>query len=350
MHALWDRGEPSPTYIYRRGDPLSLGRLVGPGVPSVLTDGKTPFDVQPPWPGAKATGRRLAFARWLVQPEQPLTARVMVNRLWKHHFGAGIVKTLGNFGKAGAAPTHPELLDWLAREFQRQGWSMKAMHRLMMTSSTYRQSSAVTPEMARLDPENELCSRMPMTRLDAEALYDTMLLVAGRMDETRFGPADPVQARADGLVTPTGTARGWRRLIYVQQTRKQVLTHLENFDFPAMNPNCLERRDSTTAPQALHLLNNGMVQELAEQFAKRVEREAGADPEKRIDLIHLIALGRQPMKEEKSVGQAALTKLKAHWSTHLAATGRADAAAADIKALTDYCHSIMNSAAFLYVD
>ena len=144
IQALWDRGEPSPTYIYRRGDWLNPGPLVGPGVPSVLTDGKTPFDVKPPWPGAKKTGRRLAFARWLIRPEHPLTARVMVNRIWKHHFGRGIVATLGNFGKAGAPPTHPELLDWLAREFVRSGWSIKAMHRLMVTSSAYRQQSAVS--------------------------------------------------------------------------------------------------------------------------------------------------------------------------------------------------------------
>src|SRR5262249_16503445 len=117
IQALWDRGEPSPTYLYRRGDYLQPGQLVGPGVPSVLTHGKTPFVGGPPWPGAKKTGRRLAFARWLTRPDHPLTARVMVNRLWKHHFGSGIVKTLGNFGKAGARPTHPELLDWLAMEF-----------------------------------------------------------------------------------------------------------------------------------------------------------------------------------------------------------------------------------------
>src|SRR5262249_3966092 len=99
VQALWDRGHPSPTYVYRRGDPLTPGRLVGPGAPSVLTDGKTSFVVKPPWPGAKKTGRRLAFARWLTRPDHPLTARVAVNRVWKHHFGAGIVKTLGNFGK-----------------------------------------------------------------------------------------------------------------------------------------------------------------------------------------------------------------------------------------------------------
>ncbi|MBX9584569.1 MAG: PSD1 and planctomycete cytochrome C domain-containing protein [Gemmataceae bacterium] len=145
IQALWDRGEPWPTHVSRRGDPHAPGPLVGPGVPSALTDGKTPFEVKPPWPGATQTGRRLAFARWLSRPDHPLTARVAVNRLWKHHFGTGIVASLGNFGKAGTPPTHPELLDWLAGEFVRRGWSMKAMHKLIATSTTYRQSSAATP-------------------------------------------------------------------------------------------------------------------------------------------------------------------------------------------------------------
>src|SRR5262249_47972426 len=154
-------------------------------------------------------------------------------------------------------PTHPELLDWLALEFARQGWSFKAMHRLIMTSTTYRQSSAVTPTLAKLDPDNALISRMPLVRLDAESLYDTLLNVARRLDETRFGPADAVQVRPDGLVTPTGSSRGWRRLIYVQHARKNIPTHLENFDYPQMNPNCIERRDSVVALQALHLMNSG---------------------------------------------------------------------------------------------
>jgi hypothetical protein len=344
LHALWDRGEPSPTYTYRRGDPQNLGRLVGPGVPSVLTDGKTPFEVKPPWPGAKSTGRRLAFARWLTRPDHPLTARVAVNRIWKHHFGTGIVKSLGNFGKAGAPPTHPELLDWLAREFVRQGWSFKAMHRLLMTSATYRQSSFVSPEMRKRDPENALYSRVPLTRLDAEALYDTMLLVAGRLDESRFGPGDAVRARADGLMTPAETDRGWRRMIYVQQTRKQVPTHLENFDFPQMNPNCIERRHSTVAPQALHLMNNGMVLRLVEEFARRVQREAGKDAAKQVESVYLIALSRLPSDEEMQVGVKALERLTERWAE------RGEATEASSRALTTYCHAIVNSAAFLYVD
>jgi mono/diheme cytochrome c family protein len=350
IQALWDRGEPSPTYIYRRGDSLNPGRLVGPGVPSVLTDGKTPLEVKPPWQGAKKTGRRSAFARWLIQLEQPLTARVQVNRIWKHHFGAGIVSTLGNFGKAGTPPTHPEFLDWLAKEFVRQGWSIKAMHRLMMTSATYRQRSAVTEELAKLDPANVLYSRMPMTRLDAESLYDTLLFVAGRLDETPFGPATAVQARPDGLVTPAGNERGWRRLIYVQQTRKQIPTHLENFDFPPMNPNCVERRDSTVAPQALHLLNNGMVGQLAEHFARRVSREAGTNPVAAIEKVYWIALSRPPGAEELKAGLEAMRLLTEAWASHCANSGRPDREEARMKSLTTYCHAIMNSAGFLYVD
>jgi hypothetical protein len=343
VQALWDRGEPSPTYVYRRGDPLSPGPLVGPGLPSVLTDGKTPFEVKPPWPGAKKTGRRLAFARWLTQPDHPLTARVAVNRLWKQHFGAGLVKTLGNFGKAGTPPTHPELLDWLAREFVRRGWSFKAMHRLMMTSATYRQSSALTAEQEKADPDNTLCSRMPLVRLDAEQTYDTLLQAAGRLNPEPFGPADAVRARPDGLVTPAETARGRRRLIYVQQARKRLPTHLETFDAPVMNPNCLERRESTVAPQALYLMNNGTIQKLAEEFAARVSREAGADPASQVERVYLIALGRPPDDEEKEAGVAALKRLARSWAGH-------ETGAAAAKGLTTYCHAIMNSAAFLYVD
>lgn len=350
IQALWDRGEPSPTYIYRRGDWMSPGTLVGPGVPSVLTDGRTPFVVTPPWNGAKQTGRRLAFARWLIQPEQPLTARVQVNHIWKHHFGSGIVRTPGNFGRAGMLPTHPELLDWLAREFMQRGWSLKKMHRLMMTSSTYRQSSVLTQRLEESDPQNALVSRMPMVRLDAEALYDSLLLVAGRLDETRFGPADPVASRADGLVTPAGTERGWRRSIYVQQLRKKMATHLESFDFPQMNPNCIERRDSMVAPQALHLMNNGMVIELAEHFAARVLREADADPAKQIERVYLIALSRAPDDEERQIGLETLNQLRAHWTTQLSGNEPPQSDTVHSEAMAAYCHAIMNSASFLFVD
>jgi hypothetical protein len=315
-----------------------------------MSDGKTPFEVRPPWPGAKQTGRRLAFARWLIQPDHPLTARVQVNQIWMHHFGSGIVRTPGNFGRAGSLPTHPDLLDWLAREFVDRGWSRKEMHRMMMTSATYRQSSALHDRHKDFDPQNQLFSRMPLIRLDAEALYDSLLFVAGRLNTTRFGPGDPVQTRADGLVTPVGTDRGWRRSIYVQQLRKQLATHLESFDFPQMNPNCLERRDSMVAPQALHLMNNGMVLELAEHFATRVIRDFGSDVSKQIEGVYLIALSRPPDDIELRVGQELLSQLRTDWMKSPSGESQIDAAAAQSKALTAYCHAIMNSAAFLFVD
>ena len=356
IRALWDRREPSPTYIMKGGDPLNPGRLVGPGVPSVLTDGMTPFEVVPPWPGAKETGRRLALARWLTRADHPLTSRVMVNRIWYHHFGQGIVKTLGDFGRLGAPPTHPELLDWLAQEFVRQGWSLKTMHRLMMTSSTYRQASAVTAAHEKLDPDNVLLSRMPMRRMEAEVLYDSLLLASGRLDETRFGPPDPVEVRGDGLVRPEGTGKGWRRSIYVIKKigfeiiegnlfNFDIPTLLDSFDYPRMSPNCLERNESTVATQALHLMNDAMVRELANSFAERVVREVGTDPERQIERVYLIALSRPPSPEEKNIALRTPERPAARWANASPAPQEAT-----VRALRTFCHAILNSAAFLYID
>jgi hypothetical protein len=186
---------------------------------------------------------------------------------------------------------------------------------------------------------------MPLVRLDAESLYDSMLFVAGRLNETQYGPADAVQARRDGLVTPNGTARGWRRLVYVQQLRKQMPTHLDNFDFPQMNPNCVERRDSTVAPQALYMMNNAMIDQLAEGFASRVRRAAGDDSPAQVGTAHLLAFCRPPTEAEKQLGITALERLASQWM----AAG-ADPESARQEALTTYCHALMNSAAFLYVD
>ncbi len=372
IQALWDRGVPSPTYILRRGDSASFGRLVGPGVPSALTDGKTPFESSPPWPGAKKTGRRLAMARWLMRPDHPLTARVMVNRIWMHHFGVGIVKTPANFGSTGARPTHPELLDWLATEFVRQGWSLKTMHRLMMTSTVYRQSSTVSPILEKLDPENQLLSRMPLKRMEAEALYDSLLLISGRLDETRYGVPQPVLVREDGLVTPIETENGWRRGIYVAQRRTEVPTVLENFDLPPMSPNCVERNVSTVAPQALNLLNNEMIQQLAGFFAERVKKEAGSDPQKQIERAYWIALSRPPSEEERrtclevlnQLGQSASVSAKFGADTRVAAVAASNAndsvsyrrpgpiqnQGPTLPPLKKLCHVLINSAAFLYID
>ena len=365
IRALFDRGTPSPTYIQLRGDPMSPGDWVQPAVPSVLSNGETPFDVKPPWPGATKTGRRLALARWLIQPDHPLTSRVMINRIWKHHFGTGIVTTLGNFGQTGARPTHPELLDWLALEFIRQGWSMKAMHRLMMTSSTYRQSSIAdlglriadsktrtplsNPRSTIFNPQS-LFSRMPLRRMEAEVLRDTLMLVSGRLDETPYGPPDPVLERKDGLATSLATERGWRRSIYVVQhstnrNGQHNPTILETFDFPDMTPNCLERVESTVATQALHLLNDTTIRELADSFAERVSREAGSESGRQIEQAYWIALSRGPTTEENDACLEALEVLK-----RVAAKTGANREEAARQALAKVCHMLLNSAAFIYID
>jgi hypothetical protein len=349
IRALWSRGEPSPTYLLKRGNYLTPGAEVGPGVPSVLTDGKTPFQIEPPWPGAKTTGRRLALARWLTTHDHPLTARVLVNRVWKHHFATGIVTTLGNFGRTGAAPSHPELLDWLAIEFVRSGWSLKDLHRLMVNSATYRQTSQVTTELADADPDNRCLSRMPLRRMEAEVLRDSLLSVAGQLDETQFGPPVEVDVREDGLVTAKVSPRGSRRSIYVLHRRTKMPTILENFDSPQMGPNCLERGVSIVAPQALHLLNNAAVKELADRFAERIEREVGADRDAQIARIHEVAYAAAPTDEELQLSRQSLDRLTQTWLDTLGAADNAQQEAAR-RALRNYCHAVLNSAGFVYVD
>ncbi len=348
IRALWDRGEPSSTYIYRRGDYTQPSRLVGPGVPSVLTDGKTPLNIQPPWPGAASTGRRLALAKWLVEPDHPLTARVMVNRIWKHHFGEGIVRSLENFGRLGTPPTHPELLDWLAREFVRSGWSVKHVHRMIMTSTTYRQSSLVTDQHAQLDPENKWLARMPLRRLDAEEVRDSLLAVAGELNLRQFGRPDPVDVRGDGLVTSVAGENGRRRSIYLRQRRKEMPTVLETFDLPQMNPNCVSRTNSTVAQQALYLLNDSLVRELSAHFARRAGRET-LDPSGQVEQVYLIAIGRPPSEEERQLGAQLLAELTEKWAAHLEQNGQSRDEAAD-RALQTFCHAVMNSAEFLFID
>ncbi|MEX2581057.1 MAG: PSD1 and planctomycete cytochrome C domain-containing protein [Verrucomicrobiales bacterium] len=346
IRALWDRGEPSPTYILRRGEHDKPSRLVGPGVPAVLTDGKTSFEVEPPFPdGTPKTGRRLAYARWLTQPDHPLTARVMVNRMWHHHFGAGIVRTLENMGVQGAPPTHPELLDWLAVEFVDRGWSVKEMHRLMMNSRAYRQSSRISEDRLAADPENHLLSRMPLRRMDAEALRDSLIFVAGKLDDTPGGPPDPVSVDRDGLVSVDPTVNGgWRRSVYAQYRRTEIPTMMETFDYPEMGPNCFERTVSTVSPQSLMLMNNERVRELAASLATRVEEtvvgdgEAAPDSGAKVDAVYAFALSRPPGKEERRLGVETLKALEAAWEGE--PTGPLEA----------YCHTVLNSAAFIHID
>ena len=344
IRAVWDRGDPSPTYILYRGEHNKPGRLVGPGVPSVLTDGRTPFAVKPPFPdGTPKTGRRLAFARWLTQPDHPLTARVMVNRVWYHHFGTGLVKTLENFGAKGERPSHPELLDWLAVTFVERGWSIKELHRVILNSRSYRQSSRITDERQKIDPQNRLLSRMTLRRMDAEALRDSLLFVSGQLDETAGGPPDSVSVNRDGLVSANPTPAGrWRRSVYLQYRRTEIPSMMDTFDYPEMGPNCLSRNVSTVSPQSLMLMNNEHVRELASSVAAHVESIVASrdvdNPAAQVDTVYQLALSRSPTETERQLGIDILKELHGLWQ------GKPHAA------LATYCHTILNSGAFLYID
>ena len=348
IRALWDRGEPSMQYVLSRGDYRKPGDPVNPDVPEIFHSRNEPYSPSPPWPGSGKTGRRLAFARWVTRPDHPLTARVMVNRIWKHHFSHGIVDTLDNFGKAGSLPSHPRLLDWLAVEFVRQGWSMKALHRLIMNSRTYRQSSRVTQRLRDLDPDNRLLSRMPLRRLDAEALRDSLIYVAGQLDEqSRGGSPDVIEDNEDGLVSIPRAEKGWRRSVYALQRRTKIPTFLSTFDLPRMDPNCVERPESTVALQALHLLNDGIVNQLAGHFAQRLMSEA-ADAASRVRLAYMLAFSRMPADAEMQDVLGLLEKLKGHWQQ--SSRENIDPVELQEKAFANLCRVLFNVSEFQYVD
>lgn len=344
IRALWDRGRPSPTYIYRRGDEMQPTRPVEPGPPSAIAEGISPYRIDPSLQTDEKTGRRLAFARWLTQPDHPLTSRVIVNRIWHKHFGTGLVKSIDNFGALGTPPSHPELLDWLAVEFVQQGWQFKKLHRLIMTSRAYRQSSSVTPELEKLDPENELLSRMSLRRLEAEELRDALIFTAGELDETKYGQPVAVEVRKDGLVTAKRSEDGWRRSVYVRHRRKEMPTFLEVFDLPQMNPNCTERKISNVVSQPLLLVNNKMVHELAVYFADRVRKQAGDDPAQQIKLAYQLAYQRPPAETELALALDSLKLLNPPADKD----SQQDSRPAD--GFTEYCHVLLNSAEFLYID
>ena len=350
VRALFDMGgQPTPVHILYRGEHRSPGPPVAPGVPSVLTTGLEPYALQPlPW----SSGRRLALAKWLVQPNHPLTARVIVNRVWQHYFGRGIVQTAGNFGRTGSPPSHPELLDWLAVEFVERGWSLKSLHRLILTSTAYRQSSRSDKAAQQRDFDNVLLSRFPMRRLDADAIRDSVLKVSQRLDLKPFGPADEIEVMPDGEVVVKDTDLGQRRSIFVQQRRSKPVTILESFDAPQLKPNCLQRTKSTVASQALQMMNSEMLRANSRYLAGRIIDEVGDDPASQVESVYLTALSRPPSADEQASGASTLAKMRDAWRRELDERTPMEPKRmkAEWLALATFCHTVLNSAEFLYID
>ena len=336
--------KPRDTFILKRGSPHVPGEKVEPGFPAVLSP--PPPDLHP-GPAGDTSGRRLALARWIASPANPLTARVMANRLWHSHFGRGIVRSTSNFGFQGDRPTHPELLDWLANALTTGGWCLKRLHRLIMGSSTYRMSSAGNPEGLKKDPENALLWRFDMRRLEAEEVRDSLLAVNGTLNPERGGPSifpvipDEVlagQSRPGDGWQPSSPQQQRRRSVYIHQKRSLIMPIVASFDGPETDSTCPARFSTTQPTQALSMLNSRFIQEQAEAFADLLTQQAGPDPVAQVKAGLWRALQRPPTTAEISRGVRLMVSLQSteKLSSH--------------KALAAFCLVALNLNEFLYLD
>ncbi|MBI3465197.1 MAG: DUF1553 domain-containing protein, partial [Planctomycetes bacterium] len=333
-----------PTHVLARGNAHVPGDRVTPRFPRIFA---APDPAIADSEESPAKGRRLALARWIASPDNMLTARVLVNRVWQHHFGRGIVRTPNNFGQLGEPPTHPELLDWLAAEFVRQGWRLKPLHRLIMLSSAYQMSSRADPNGLAKDPRNDHFWRFDMRRLSAEELRDSIHAVSGKLNATMYGPGIYPEISQEVLAGQSRPGEGWgkssseeqaRRSIYIHVKRSLITPVLASFDFPETDGSC-EARFATTQPsQALAMLNGDFVNRQAVEFAARLRREAGADPEQQIRRALRLALGRTPVPAEVERAVALLKTLQREHSV----SGDA--------ALEYYCLLVLNLNEFMYLD
>ena len=347
------------TYLLNRGE-LSLKReIVQPGLPAALRGSSVPDKLSM---GPYGPRYRRQFALWLTRPTHPLTARVMVNRIWQGHFGHGLVRTSNDFGRQGDRPSHPELLDWLAAEFVDRGWSVKSMHRLIMLSDTYRRDSRYTTATHRQrDPENRFLWRMNRRRLEGEAVWDSLHAVAGNLNPTMGGrPAIPPLSKVEmsslrikpWWAVSEDPAAGRRRGVYILARRNFTFPMFDKFDVPNSSVSCAGREVTTVAPQALWSLNNDASFRQARVLADRLVREAGASPDDQVDLAWKLVLARPPTAEERQEAITLLSRLASSNGSQAShpsvedtepATGHRDA-------LTQLCLAMFNLSEFFYID
>lgn len=313
------------------------------------------------------SGRRLALANRLTHPNHPLTARVIVNRVWLHHFGRGLVMTPADFGVLGQPPDHPALLDWLAAEFIESGWSLKHLHRLILSSNAWQQSLRSDRLADELDPDNRFYAGSRLRRLDAEVIRDCMLSIAGQLNEKSFGPPVPVMAdrvgrfvigkenlnagRPGAVIDMKGEQ--FRRSIYIQVRRSRPLSVLNAFDLPAMSPNCDMRRPSTNSTQALMMINSDLLLEYSRAFGKRLENEAGQEAAAQIGLAWQLVYSRAPEPSEVATAtqfvsdQTAIFAEQPPWKS---GSGKPPARTAEQEAVAVLCQMLLSSNEFLYMD
>jgi mono/diheme cytochrome c family protein len=364
-----DRVEHVPeSAVFMRGDPMQRKYSVKPGELYVLSRQRNLNELPlAPAENPKTVGRRLAYAKQITDGTHPLVARVVINRMWQHHFGRGLVATPNDFGAFGGRPSHPELLNWLSADLIDNGWSLKRLHKMMVMSHTYRQRSTRSDQTNTADPDNQSFSRANLQRMDAETIRDSMLFVTGTLNIEIGGPSVPVsedgEGRAmigrrllnDGLYAGMEDvgAQKFRRSIFLQSKRTLPLSMLEAFDMPVMNPNCDARRCSTVAPQSLMFLNDQSIVELSDKLCDRVWEEF-PNPDARIGSLfkRLFAVDATPREQERCREYLALQRAtfaadpNPEWQKHIAKWDHAP----DMRALASLCQALMASNRFLYMD
>jgi hypothetical protein len=332
-----------PTHVMMRGNPHAPASKVEPGFPQVL--GFPDPQIQEPKPGSRSSGRRTLLADWLASPKNPLTPRVLANRLWQHHFGRGIVATSSDFGKFGTGATHPELLDWLACELIDRGWKLKSMHKLIMMSNAYRMSARPDADNLREDPSNQLFGRFNMRRLSAEEVRDSFLTVSGKLNLKIGGPSVYPKIPKEVLAGQSKPGEGWptspseeanRRTIYVGVKRSLQVPVLSQHDQADTDSSCPVRYTTTVPTQALGLLNGEFAQETATAFAARLVKDSPNDATEQVRRAIRLTTGRLPSEEEVRKDVAFLGTLRRK--------------ANDTDALKQYCLMLLNTNEFVYVD
>lgn len=341
--AVAERG-PRPTWILQRGLPAMKGEEVGPAFPDVL---------DPPAPavekreGMSSSGKRMALAKWLTDPANPLVARVMVNRIWQHHFGRGLVRSTSDFGFQGSPPTHPELLDWLSTDLVEHGWRIKRMHKMIMLSSTYQMSSQGNQKALALDPTNDRLWRFDMRRLTAEEIRDSLLAVGGTLNLEMYGAPIYPPLSAEVLATSSRPDAAWGRSTPQQAARRTIYVHvkrslrppmLSSFDAADTDATCPVRMVTTVPTQALGMLNSEFMQQQAQEFSDRLLREAGEDAGGRVELAIRLISGRVPLEAEVSADLAFIERLKS------------EEGLSDAEAWRMYGLMMLNANEFIYLD
>lgn len=351
---------PPEVPLLTRGLYHQRGPAVEPGALAILTDPAHPYQPRQPAEPMATTGRRLGFAEWLTRPggrPAALLARVHVNRVWQQYFGRGLVETTDNLGLAGALPTHPELLEHLAGEFQRGGWHQKPLHRQVVLSRAYRQSATPQARGLKIDPGNRLLWRWPVRRLEAEMIRDAALAASGELDRTPYGPYVASQQTPVGeVVVAETTAGARRRSVYLQQRRSQTLSLLRVFDAPSIATICTDRPSSTVPLQSLALLNSEFALTRAMQLARRVLREEPVLAGERVDLVWKLVAGRLPTPPERDLSlrfvseQAALHAAEQTRDSQAGPAVRSTGDPSEARAWTDLCQMLLASHPFLYLE